>query len=794
MEDDPGVDAGRSRASGSSGSSQRLRESSLKSDERRNKLIAELRRKIKNENKRRSDSSSGEEEPQNKRKTKSSKSMRGNKYAGKESRTVELGWIHNSQQVRKQTGGGTRKINVAKTAVASDLTEQATNLFFPGGVSKRGIKLDDVNVSLCDFSMTDSPIMQSVGETYEKVKPSGILRWYLSTTMKSFDTESNVTSMTETQKSVQLKGKAATPNAKATGKPSVSTKELDSVWINSEPPSLEMDTVQYSNAPVTSEKYRSVTTKERATSPHACVSQKEGLYPVIQGEVCISQRLLRVDYSKDVESQFCDKISTLTASSRSACVYVDPSEESCSLEDNVGDPLESGYKVSRISQDDKVFVTPKHASCEGQESQYEFPSLAAADNADPYLMIHHPDELWGYEEGRLILGVVSHHHNNDGISYEWYRDGEPVYSGGSVIKVDKPGQYHCTMKAFLEVEGELKHISRESNKLQVVRLSQDVRSDVTLSSPRKKSNSNCEDLVPDSGISKQTPCVNVQEMTKGSNCQQIDATDVSCDYKNPINHGSYGEVYKGTMQGASVAVKKIRMMKGKRPDRLILREAAIHQRISHNNIVKFMGTYMDVHHVYIITEFVEGLNMHEMIYLGTDPVDKATKISVAVGVLEGVSYLHDQDPQIIHQDLKPENILLDTSLSPKLCDLGLAKTRSYGVASTSSISHAVGTIEYMAPELFLQQGRSSASSDVWSIGLTLVEWFTGKDPWDMENQEEEPHVFIRECMQKKDIPPGARGQTLSLLHPCLSYSPVSRPTAVHLLNRFKCPTCPEVLG
>ena len=159
-------------------------------------------------------------------------------------------------------------------------------------------------------------------------------------------------------------------------------------------------------------------------------------------------------------------------------------------------------------------------------------------------------------------------------------------------------------------------------------------------------------------------------------------------------------------------------------------------------------------------------------------------------MVEGVSYLQKHDPQIIHQDIKPANILLDENLIPRLCDLGCARMKSCGVASTTSgIYHAVGTPEYMSPEILLNGEKSTSSSDMWSLGMTLIEWFVQRDPWTLHEQDEDPVTFIKQCTRRKQKPPVVETLNFPMVISCLSYPPQNRPTAAHLLKHLQCPSC-----
>jgi len=92
---------------------------------------------------------------------------------------------------------------------------------------------------------------------------------------------------------------------------------------------------------------------------------------------------------------------------------------------------------------------------------------------------------------------------------------------------------------------------------------------------------------------------------------------------------------------------------------------------------------------------------------------------------EAVAYLHSQ--RIIHRDLKPENIVMqdvDGTIRYKLIDLGYAKELEY----TSVCTSFVGTLQYLAPELFLSK-RYSCTVDYWSLGLVVHEIITGIRPF-----------------------------------------------------------------
>lgn len=90
-------------------------------------------------------------------------------------------------------------------------------------------------------------------------------------------------------------------------------------------------------------------------------------------------------------------------------------------------------------------------------------------------------------------------------------------------------------------------------------------------------------------------------------------------------------------------------------------------------------------------------------------------------VLRGLSYLREKH-KIIHRDVKPSNILVNSQGEIKICDFGVSGQLIDSMANTF-----VGTRSYMSPER-LQGSQYSVASDLWSLGLSLVEISLGMYP------------------------------------------------------------------
>src|SRR6266566_8664224 len=132
---------------------------------------------------------------------------------------------------------------------------------------------------------------------------------------------------------------------------------------------------------------------------------------------------------------------------------------------------------------------------------------------------------------------------------------------------------------------------------------------------------------------------------------------------------------------------------------------------------------------YIVMPFMEGGTLRARIRrspLSLSQVCQALKeISLAL------DYIHQQG--VIHRDIKSSNVLLDAQGHCYLADFGIARTSTDATQLTST-GNILGTVDYVAPELFEENRRADAGSDLYSLGVLLFEMVTGQLPFWAENQ------------------------------------------------------------
>ena len=160
------------------------------------------------------------------------------------------------------------------------------------------------------------------------------------------------------------------------------------------------------------------------------------------------------------------------------------------------------------------------------------------------------------------------------------------------------------------------------------------------------------------------------------------------------------------------------------------REAELHARLSHPNIVHVYdyGVIDGMH--YFAMDFVTGTQLTKLI--GSPEFQLAERLHVVTLVAEALEHAHGQG--VVHRDVKPDNVIVDAGWNPHVVDFGIAKaTDNSGMESITRQGLAVGTPHYMAPEQFRPKlGAVGPQSDVYAVGAVLYHILAGKTPFDSD--------------------------------------------------------------
>ncbi|XP_077453119.1 dual specificity mitogen-activated protein kinase kinase 1 isoform X2 [Stigmatopora argus] len=177
----------------------------------------------------------------------------------------------------------------------------------------------------------------------------------------------------------------------------------------------------------------------------------------------------------------------------------------------------------------------------------------------------------------------------------------------------------------------------------------------------------------------------------------------------------------------------------------IIRELQVLHECNSPYIVGFYGAFYSDGEISICMEHMDGGSLDQSLKkAGKIPEQILGKISIAV--IKGLSYLREKH-KIMHRDVKPSNILVNSRGEIKLCDFGVS-----GQLIDSMANSFVGTRSYMSPER-LQGTHYSVQSDIWSMGLSLVEMAIGRFPIPPPDPKELEDIFGSQAAHGSDCRP-----------------------------------------
>jgi serine/threonine protein kinase len=202
--------------------------------------------------------------------------------------------------------------------------------------------------------------------------------------------------------------------------------------------------------------------------------------------------------------------------------------------------------------------------------------------------------------------------------------------------------------------------------------------------------------------------------------------------------------------------------------RVLAEEARLLGRLAHPLLVRSFGAELDGPRPHLVLELVEGPRLSTLIRRYGLILEQV--VPLALNLCSVLHYLAEEG--VVHLDVKPRNIIM--AGSPRLIDLSVARE----IAALGSLRGPVGTDAYMAPEQCdpARYGEIGPPADVWGLGVSVHEAFTGELPYPRPSRELPHPQLLCRPRPAGGVPPALTG----LLMSCLEPRPGDRPTAGEL--------------
>lgn len=256
------------------------------------------------------------------------------------------------------------------------------------------------------------------------------------------------------------------------------------------------------------------------------------------------------------------------------------------------------------------------------------------------------------------------------------------------------------------------------------------------------------------------------------------------EFIEELGRGNYGTVSKVLHKptGVSMAMKEVRLELDEKKFTQILMELEVLHKCNSPFIVDFYGAFFVEGAVYMCIEYMEGGSLDKIYEKDMGIHNESYLAYITESVIRGLKELKDEH-NIIHRDVKPTNILVNSNGKVKLCDFGVSGNLVASLAKTN-----IGCQSYMAPEriktLNPDDNTYSIQSDIWSLGLTILEIAKGNYPYPAETYN---NIFSQLSAIVDGDPPRLDGKVFSknaqlFVKSCLHKNPDLRPTYSTLLN------------
>jgi serine/threonine-protein kinase len=206
-----------------------------------------------------------------------------------------------------------------------------------------------------------------------------------------------------------------------------------------------------------------------------------------------------------------------------------------------------------------------------------------------------------------------------------------------------------------------------------------------------------------------------------------------------------------------------------------MREATISQRLNPEHIVPIEDLGMHEGRVFIVTPYLEGRNLQEMLK-GDGPLPWAQLKVLMAQACKGLGAMHGQG--LYHRNVKPANLLLTEKGTLKVLVSGIAKYHgSYRDSMETHPGIFVGVPTYCSPEQVSGKHKVDQRADIYSLGVVMYEMLTGSIPFRGENVMETLFMHVEDKPQRPgqarpdlDIPKEAEAIVLR----CLEKDPADR--------------------
>ena len=247
-----------------------------------------------------------------------------------------------------------------------------------------------------------------------------------------------------------------------------------------------------------------------------------------------------------------------------------------------------------------------------------------------------------------------------------------------------------------------------------------------------------------------------------------------------LGEGGMGVVYMGNKSGKTVALKVISAgeLNNPRVKSRFVQEVQSLSLLRTPYVAPLLDFDLEAKNPWYAVEYISDMSLSDVIKT-TGSFTGKNWWNLAHNLLMALAAIHNAE--VIHRDIKPGNIMISKG-TPRLIDFGLAKPIAEGIQKyhSTKFDQIMGTPQYMSPEQWKKSKDVDGKTDVWAIGITLIDAAGGR-PWGKKESYEIQHLINTGKTPDLSVLDPAQKELVSVM---LIPSPEQRLSATQILKKF----------